>query len=213
MKKKIIIGSCVIAILAIFSTVIIFNVNTGKSKFTSINGDSNGGNAGNVLYSEIRYNEEELINNSDLIVRCIFTGEKETKKISSKTKNGRGEETEFEAPVTTYKMKTVESLKGSVKNEFEVPFMGNGNSNFINGNEYVLFLNYNSEMDLYKLVSYNQGFNRIKQKNNDSKSSDIKSNASSKKVSPDETTEIESVDTKEVINYKLLKDKIKELEK
>lgn len=208
-----IIGSCVLVIIAVFSAIYMCNVNTGVAEDTSINSNLSGGNSGNALYSEIRYHEDELINNSDVIVRCIFTGEKETKKVTALTKNGRGEDMKVTAPVTTYKMKTVESLKGSVNDEFDFGLMGTGDNNFKKDGEYVLFLNYNSQNNTYRLVSYSQGFNKIKQKNTNAKSSDIKSVASSKTVVPDESTEIESVDTNEVINYKALKDKIKELEK
>ena len=207
-----IIGACLLAV-AVFSTVFICNVNKGAATDTSTNNSLSDGNSGNVFYSETRYNQDELINNSELIVKCVFTGEKETKKVTALSKNGRGEDMKVKGAITTYKMKTVESLKGSVNDEFEFGLMGTGDNNFKKDGEYVLFLNYNSYNNTYRLVSYSQGFNRIKQKSTASKSSDIESDASNKTVSQDETTEIESVDTNEVINYKDLKNKIKELEK
>jgi hypothetical protein len=209
LKKKMIIGACAVIAIALFSTIYVCNTNTETDTNTNTNIDSklNDENSGSVSYSEIRYDQDKLINNSDLIVRCIFTGEKETKSISSLTKNGRGEEDGFEAPVTTYKMKTVESLKGSVNDEFEFILLGTGDRNFKKDGEYVLFLNYNSQKNIYKLVSYSQGFNKVKQESNNAQKSGALS------ASSDEPIEIQSVDTNEVMNYKELKEKIKELQK
>jgi len=217
LKRKIIIGAC--AAVAVFSMVYVCNTNTGMVKDTSTAEDTStdsklsGGGSGSGSFSEIRYSQDKLINESDVIVRCIFTGEKETKTITAVTKNGRGEETGLTAPVTTYKMKTVECLKGSVDDEFEFGLIGTGDRNFIKDGEYVLFLDYNSHNNTYKLVSYSQGFNKVKQESGNDQKSVTQSVSSDGKVSQDEPAEIESVDTNEVMNYQELKNKIKELEK
>ncbi len=217
MKRKVIPAVCVTAALVLlFAAYIINNVfkaqdtATAKAATTSMDNSSKA-NCGTSYFSEMRYDENTLIGSSDVIVRCIFTGEKETKNVTSLTQNGRGEDMEFEAPVTTYKMKTVESLKGSVEDKFEFGLIGTGDRNFIKGGDYVLFLNYNSELDKYKLVSYSQGFNRVKEISQEE--INAAKAAADGTLSQDQTIEIETVETNEVMNYLELKDKIKELEK
>ncbi len=211
MKRKIIPAACVAAVLLLFVAYIINNVYKYKDTATATAGISSEANSGSVHFSEIRYDQNTLINNSDVIVRCIFTGEKETKTVTALTKNGKGEDDGMVAPVTTYKMKTVESLKGSVEDKFEFGLIGTGDRNFIKGGDYVLFLNYNSELDKYKLVSYSQGFNRVKEIGREEINA-AKASADGT-LSQDQTIEIETVETNEVMNYLELKDKIKELEK
>ena len=219
LKRKIIIGACAAVAIAVFSIVYVCNTNTGMVKHTSTAEDTStdsklsGGSSGSGSFSEIRYGQDKLITESDVIVRCIFTGEKETETITSVTQNGRGEDMEFTAPVTMYRMKTVESLKGSVDDEFEFRLIGTGDRNFKKDGEYVLFLNYNSEKNIYKLISYSQGFNRVKRESGNDQKSVTQSVSSDETVSRDEPVEIESVDLNEVMNYKELKNKIKELEK
>jgi len=212
MKRKIIPAACLAAaVVLLFAAYTINNVYKAKDTANATADISSKANSGMGHFSEIRYDQNTLIDSSDVIVRCIFTGEKETKNITSLTKNGRGEDMEFEAPVTTYKMKTVESLKGSVDDKFEFGLIGTGDGNFIKGGDYVLFLNYNSELDKYKLVSYSQGFNKVreisKEEINAAKA------AADGTLSQDQTIEIETVETNEVMNYMDLKNKIKELEK
>ena len=211
MKRKIIPAACVAAVLLLFVAYIINNVYKYKDTATATAGISSEANSGSVHFSEIRYDQNTLINNSDVIVRCIFTGEKETKTVTALTKNGKGEDDGMVAPVTTYKMKTVESLKGSVEDKFEFGLIGTGDRNFIKGGDYVLFLNYNSELDKYKLVSYSQGFNRVKEISQEE--INAAKAAADGTLSQDQTIEIETVETNEVMNYLELKDKIKELEK
>ena len=211
MKRKIIPAACVAAVLLLFAAYIINNVYKYKDTANATAGISSEANSGSVHFSEIRYDQNTLINNSDVIVRCIFTGEKETKTVTALTKNGKGEDDGMVAPVTTYKMKTVESLKGSVDDKFEFGLIGTGDRNFIKGGDYVLFLNYNSELDKYKLVSYSQGFNRVKEISQEE--INAAKAAADGTLSQDQTIEIETIETKEVMNYLELKDKIKELEK
>ncbi len=208
MKGKVIIGVCGAVAIALFSTIYVYN--------TDLVGKSSGNSE--VNYSEEYYSQDELIKKSDLVVRCVYSGEKETKRVSAKTTNSEGKEVTVKGSVTTYKMKPVEKLKGSVSNEFEIGLMGSGNKNFEEGREYVLFLNKNGT-DKYRLTSYGQGLNKVKHKNSDSENnktksaSSLKSDSLNEYDSADESIEIESVETKEVINYKALKEKIKELDK
>ena len=211
MKRKIIPAACVAAVLLLFTVYTINYVYKYKDTATATAGISSEANSGSVHFSEIRYDQNTLINNSDVIVRCIFTGEKETKTVTALTKNGKGEDDGMVAPVTTYKMKTVESLKGSVEDKFEFGLIGTGDRNFIKGGDYVLFLNYNSELDKYKLVSYSQGFNRVKEIRQEE--INAAKAAADGTLSQEQTIEIETVETNEVMNYLELKDKIKELEK
>ncbi len=211
MKRKIIPAACVAAVLLLFTVYTINNVYKYKDTATATAGISSEANSGSVHFSEIRYDQNTLINNSDVIVRCIFTGEKETKTVTALTKNGKGEDDGMVAPVTTYKMKTVESLKGSAEDKFEFGLIGTGDRNFIKGGDYVLFLNYNSELDKYKLVSYSQGFNRVKEIRQEE--INAAKAAADGTLSQEQTIEIETVETNEVMNYLELKDKIKELEK
>ena len=212
MKRKIIPAACLAAaVVLLFAAYIIDNVYKAKDTANATAGISSETNSGTGYFSEIRCDQNTLINSSDVIVRCIFTGEKETKNVTSLTQNGRGEDMEFEAPVTTYKMKTVESLKGIASDKFDFILIGTGDRNFIKGGDYVLFLNYNSELDKYKLVSYSQGFNRVKEISQEE--INAAKAAADGTLSQDQTIEIETVETNEVMNYLELKDKIKELEK
>ncbi|OPX43276.1 hypothetical protein CLHUN_28240 [Ruminiclostridium hungatei] len=215
MKRKIIPAACVTAaIVLLFAAYIINNVCTDTATATAgITSMDNSGmaNCGTSYFSEMRYDENTLIGSSDVIVRCIFTGEKETKTVTALTKNGKGEEDGMVAPVTTYKMKTVEGLKGSVDDKFEFGLIGTGDGNFVKGGDYVLFLNYNSELDKYKLVSYGQGINRVKEITRAGEGTAISSADGT--MSQDGNIEIETIETNEVMNYLELKNKIKELEK
>ncbi len=216
MKRKIIPAACVAAVLLLFAAYTINNAYkaqytaSAKAGTTSMDNSSKA-NCGTSYFSEMRYDENTLIGSSDVIVRCIFTGKKETSNITSLTKNGRGEDMEFEAPVTTYKMKTVESLKGFVEDKFEFGLIGTGDRNFVKGGDYVLFLNYNSTLDKYKLVSYGQGITRVR--NITREVDDTAISSADGTTSQDGNIEIETIETNEVMNYLELKDKIKELEK
>jgi hypothetical protein len=201
LNRKVIIGVCGAMAIALFSTIYVYNTNLASKS----SGNSE------VNYSEVYYSRDELIKNSDLVVRCVYSGENETKRVSAKTTNSEGKEVIVKGTVTTYKMKPVEKLKGSVNNEFEIGLMGSENKNLEKGSEYVLFLNKN-DTDKYKLTSYGQGLNKVKHKNSDSENNKTKSDTLIQSDSSDESIEIESVETKEVINYKALKEKIKELD-
>ena len=212
MKTKIIPVACLaVAVVLLFAAYIINNVYKAKDTANATADVSSEANSGSVHFSEIRYDQDSLINDSELIVRCIFTGEKETKKVTALSKNGRGEDMEIKGAITTYKMKTVESLKGSVDDEFEFGLIGTGDRNFKKDSEYVLFLNYNSHNSTYTLVSYSQGFNRVKEISKEE--INAAKAAADGTLSQDQTIEIETVETNEVMNYMDLKNKIKELEK
>ncbi len=211
MKRKIIPAACVAAVLLLFTVYTINNAYKAKDTATATAGMSSKANCGTSYFSEMRYDEDTLIGNSDVIVRCIFTGEQETKTVTALTKNGKGEDDGMVAPVTTYKMKTVESLKGFVEDKFEFGLIGTGDRNFVKGGDYVLFLNYNSQLDKYKLVSYSQGFNRVREITPEGEGTAISSADGT--TSQDGNIEIETIETNEVMNYLELKDKIKELEK
>ena len=211
MKRKIIPAACVAAVVLLFAAYTINNAYKAKDTANATADMSSKANCGTSYFSEMRYDENTLIGSSDVIVRCIFTGEKETKTVTAMAKNGRGEDSGITAPVTTYKMKTVESLKGSVEDKFEFGLIGTGDRNFIKGGDYVLFLNYNRELDKYKLVSYGQGITRIR--NITREGDDTAISSAHGTASQDGNIEIETVETKEVINYLDLKNKIKELEK
>ncbi len=212
MKRKIILTACAVAALVLlFAAYIIDDFYKAKDTANATADMSSKANCGTSYFSEMRYDENTLIGSSDVIVRCIFTGKKETRNITSLTKNGRGEDMEFEAPVTTYKMKTVESLKGSVEDKFEFGLIGTGDRNFVKGGDYVLFLNYNSQLDKYKLVSYGQGITRVR--NITREGDDTAISSADGTTSQDGNIEIETVETNEVMNYLDLKHKIKELEK
>ncbi|MHB8064846.1 MAG: hypothetical protein ACYDG2_19850 [Ruminiclostridium sp.] len=198
MKIRMIIGVCGAIAIALLSTAYVWNINSDSK--------ASGDNAVNVDFSEIRLSQDELIKDSDLIVRCIFNGEKETKRVSAKTKNSKGHEVTVKGSVTTYKMKSVENLKGSVNNEFEIGLMGSGDKNLEKGGEYVLFLDENGSDGRYRLVSYGQGFNKVKLKSSGSENDIMNPD------SLDQPVEIETIETKEVMNYKDLKERIKELE-
>jgi hypothetical protein len=202
MKRKIFTSACTFVLIALLSVLNVSDgILKGKDGESIYAGKSSFSGAS---FSEIRLSPDELINKSGLIVRCIFSGKKETKIVSSLTTNGKGEETGFEAPVTTYKMKTVDCLKGSVNKQFVFGLIGTGDRNFEKNGEYVMFLNYNSHNKTYTLVSYSQGLTKVKKKDNGSAKSlsDLK----------DEEIEILS-QAGELTELKQLKEKIKELEK
>lgn len=210
MKKKVIIGACAVVAIALFSTAYICNINSDSkaSKDNSANASFNTANSVKANFSEMRLSDAELIKQSDLVVRCIFKGEKETKERTHEVTGGDGKEQSLTALVTTYKMKLVETLKGSVNKNFDVVTFGGGNEYLETGDEYLLFLHYNKTEDTYTLVSYGQGLNIVKQKENSSKKNITEAD------SLDDAIEIKSAETKvEVMNYKELKQKIKELDK
>jgi hypothetical protein len=173
--------------IVLISTIIIY------SNHSNIKQSENSASAN---FSEIRFSKDELINKSDLIVRCKFTGKVETKLISSKVENSQGKIINFEAPVTTYKMRSIEALKGSSNDEFIIGTMGDSESFIQKDEEYVLFLQNTPEDDKYRLTSFGQGLNKVKKKD--------------KSSSLDESIDIESLGN-ENFNYKELKDKIKDL--
>ncbi|PYG84883.1 hypothetical protein LY28_03504 [Ruminiclostridium sufflavum DSM 19573] len=178
-----------------------------------INNKANTEKSLEVAFNESKASQAELIEDSDIIVRCVFEGEPKTENKTAMTTGADGKEFTITSPVTAYKMKLVENLKGVVNNEFEIGLIGSKDNKIENGAEYVLFLDKSNENGSYRLVSYNQGFNKVKQKSSDLKNSTEKFTSVLTSDSTDESIEIESVATKEIINYKALKDKIKELDK
>ena len=194
--------------VVLFFTAYIFNLNN----------DANTDKSLKVAYNESRASQDKLIEDSDIIVRCVFEGEAKTETKTALTTGADGKEFTITSPVTAYKMILVENLKGFANDEFEVGLIGSADKNFVKGVEYVLFLD-NSDTDgRYKLVSYNQGLNKVKHKKNGVENSKTKSasllesNSLNEANSSDESIEIESATTKEVIDYKSLKEKIKELD-
>jgi hypothetical protein len=219
LKNKIIIGVCAAMTLALLSTAYVCNMNSesGANLGSAVNNVSKQklkktGDGVKADFSEIRLNQDQLIKASDLVVRCIFSGEKAKEDRTSITKDGNGKEFSVTLPVTTYKMKLIENLKGKADVEFEVGTLGSGYEYLETGDEYVLFLVKNKN-DTYTPLSYSQGLNILRQKNSDSKNIAVDSAVSDVSVFPDDALEIKSAETNEVINYKQLKEKIKELEK
>jgi hypothetical protein len=216
LKRKIIIGACTVVAIALFSTAYVCNINSESkaSKDTSANTSLSKNNSVGADFSEVRYSQDDLIKNSGVVVRCTFGGEKETKERTTMTTNTKGHKYSITALVTTYKMKLVESLKGSPEKYIDVVTLGSGNEHLETGEVYVLFLNKNKSEDTYRLISYSQGLNIVKQKNNSSGSERTEESASlTGAVLSDESIEIQSAETREVMNYKELKDRIKALEK
>ncbi len=192
MKKKIFIVILGYMVISLLCSVYITNLNSDKEVSNSYP---------TVLFSEVYLSQEELIAKSDLIVVCKFNGKKETKIVSSKPNSEKGE-SGLEAPVTTYKMKPIEVLKGSVNDEFIINTFGGADSFLEKGESYILFLNINPD-NTYRLVSNGQGMNKVTFKN---KSLPIN----------DEINDVDiGIQTKnnEAFNYKMLKDKIQELKK
>lgn len=181
-------------VIALLCTVYIFNTNLNSDKEVNKNYPT-------VFFNEVYLSEDELIAKSDLIVMCKFNGEKETKIVSSKPNNDKGE-SGFEAPVTTYKMKPIEVLKGSVNDEFIINTFGGADSFLEKGESYVLFLNINPD-NTYKLVSNGQGMNKVTLKNKSLPINDAINDAE---------IDIQSKNN-DAFNYKVLKDKIQELRK
>jgi hypothetical protein len=142
LNRKKIIGLCgVVAILIAFiSTMYIHNTISGKKPDEKASGNKSG-----VYFSEVYYSQEQLIDKSDLVVKCEFKGEKETKIVSGMTSDGNGKQSRVEGTVTRYKMKTVEVLKGSADKEITVLIAGEGDDRLQKGEEYVLFLTKNPD--------------------------------------------------------------------
>ena len=182
LKKIFFVSFCGIMLITLLITIHLISVNTN-------NEISN--NYPTAMYSEIRYSQDDLVTKSDLIVRCTFKGDKETKMVSSKPKNN--DESGFEAPVTTYKMKLIEVLKGFEDKDITINSLGGPDSYFEKGTEYLLYLSKNPD-NTYKLVSFSQGLNKVKK---------------SDKSDSDDSITIESK-SNDKINYKELKEKIKE---
>lgn len=182
MKKRIVLGFCTAVAVIVLSTTYVNKLND----VTSVDKPMN------VAFSESRFSQDELIEKSDIIVRCAFIGKTKTEIKTAYTSGSDGKEFTITSPVTEYSMKLVENLKGIANNEFKIGLIGGTNKNFENGVEYVLFLDKSDTDGGYKLVSYNQGFNKAKYKD-DGTSNSI-----------EQPIEIESVTTKEVINYKEL---------
>lgn len=193
--KKIISVICGVAIIALFATLYVFNfglnskVSDENISFSEVNEETS-----SVHFSEIRISQDELINESDLIVRCKFSGNKNKIKVTAETSEGYA---------TIYKMESVEDLKGSSNKNFELGMFGDGDKKLENGDEFLLFLCKNPN-GVYRLVSYSQGFNKIKQKDT--------GRVNTLSASED-TSEIQSFETDEVMNLKELKNRIKGLEK
>ena len=209
MKKKLIIGICTAVVISLFTTVYLYNVRLNsvgsEIKSTDI------GSSVKANFSEIRLSQDDLIKNSDIIVRCVFKGDKETKDRTRMTTGGDGKENSITIPVTTYKMKLVENIKGTVGKNFDVVTAGGGNEYLESGDEYILFLTDNKSQGTYTLVSYSQGLNIVKQKESNSEKNKKDSATLNQTDSTDEV--IESAETKEVVRISDLKKKIKELEK
>lgn len=193
--KKIILVICGVVLIALLSTLCVFKFGL-KSKvsdenvtFSEVNEETS-----SVHFSEIRMSQDELINKSDLIVRCKFSGNKNKTKVTAKTSEGYA---------TIYEMRSIEDLKGSSNKNFELGMFGDGDKKLEKGDEFLLFLSKNPN-GVYRLISYSQGFNKIRQKSTGS--------VNTLSVSED-TSEIQSFETDEVMNLKELKDKIRELEK
>lgn len=190
MKNKMIVGILGLIVISLLCSVYMFNIYLNE-KEVSVNYPT-------VYFSEVYLSEDELISKSDLIVMCKFNGKKETKIVSSKPNSEKGE-SGLEAPVTTYKMKPIEVLKGSVNDEFIINTFGVADIFLQKGESYVLFLNKNPD-DTYKLVSNAQGMNKVTNKN---KSLHINDSFN------DEEIYIQSKNN-EVFNYNMLKNKIQE---
>ncbi|OPX43977.1 hypothetical protein CLHUN_22200 [Ruminiclostridium hungatei] len=192
--KKIILVICGVALIALLSTLYVFNsglnskVSDENISFSEVNEETS-----SIHLSEIRISQDELINESDLIVRCKFSGNKNKVKVTAETSEGYA---------TIYKMKSVEDLKGSSNKNFELGMFGDGDKKLEKGDEFLLFLCKNPN-GVYRLVSYSQGFNKIRQKNT----------GSVNLSDSEDTSEIQSFETDEVMNLKELKNRIKELEK
>ncbi len=194
MKKNILV-ICGVVLIALLSTLYVFNfglnskVSDENISFSEINEETS-----SIHFSEIRMSQDELITKSDLIVRCKFNGNKNKQKVTAKTSEGYA---------TIYKMKSVEDLKGSSDKNFELGMFGDGDKKLEKGDEFLLFLCKNPN-GVYRLVSYSQGFNKIRQKSTDSVNTLSDS---------EDTSEIQSFETDEVMNLKELKYRIKALEK
>lgn len=193
--KKIISVISGVALLALLSTLYVCNfvlinkVSDENISFSEVNEETS-----SIQFSEIRFTLDELINKSDLIVRCKFSGNKEKRHIKAETSEGYA---------TIYEMKSTQDLKGSSNNNFELVMFGDGDKKLEKGDEFLLFLCKNPN-GIYRLVSYSQGFNKIREKNSGSQSTLTDS---------EDTSELQSFETDEVMNLKELKKRIKELEK
>lgn len=125
------------ALLAAFLLSLFFMGN-GSDEYTS---------ESTVIVDEISLSFQQLVEQSDVIVGCEYSGKKETRLMYSKR---------IVVPVTRYKMKKIEVLKGSIKKEFTIGMLAGRDNKLQKGKEYVLFLIKNPD-DTYKLVSYAQG--------------------------------------------------------
>lgn len=215
MKRKVVISICSVATVALLLPVYMFYNNIDNNE--SINNSVSSVDSVKTNLSEIRVTQEQLIKSSDLIVRCKFQ-EKRTKDRKRDIKNEDGSVVTVTEPATTYKLKVLQFLKGSADKYIEVATAVGGNEHLETGDEYVLFLDYKEQYDVYIMVSLGQGVNIAMYEKDNSKG--IKgSDSESKAASPDtslsgsEPVEIQSAETSEVMDYKQLKDKIKELDK
>jgi len=192
--KKFFLVICGVALIALLPLYMFnFGLNSKVSdeniSFSEVNEETS-----SIHFSEIRISQDELINESDLIVRCKFSGNKNKIKVTAETSEGYA---------TIYEMKSVEDLKGASNKNFELGMFGDGDKKLEKGDEFLLFLCKNPN-GVYRLVSYSQGFNKIRQKNTGSVNTFSDS---------EDTSEIQSFETDEVMNLKELKDRIKALEK
>jgi hypothetical protein len=96
---------------------------------------------------EISLSFTQLVDQSDVIVGCKYSGKKETEMVYSK---------DIDGPVKRYKMKKIEVLKGSIKKDFTMIMPAGLDDKLQKGEEYALFLNINPD-ETYRLVSYRQG--------------------------------------------------------
>lgn len=193
--KRIILTISGVALIVLLSTIYIFNfgLNSDVSDENIIFYQADE-QTSSILFSEIPLTQNELINQSDLIVRCKFSGHKNKRNVTAKTSEGH---------VTIYKMKSVESLKGTCNKYFELGMFGDGDKALETDDEFILFL-CKSPDGVYGMVSYSQGINIIRQRNTDSMNTISNS---------EDTSEFKSIETNTVINLKELKNRIKQLER
>jgi Na+-transporting NADH:ubiquinone oxidoreductase subunit NqrC len=215
MKIKVIISICLVAAVALLSAAYMYFNNIYNNE--SINNSDSNIHSVKAGLSEMRVTQEQLIKSSDLIVRCKFY-KKITKDIKRNIINEDGSVSAVTEPATTYKLKVLEALKGTANKYIEVATAAGGNEQLETGDEFVLFLEYKEQYDVYILVSLGQGLNIVRYEKDNSKG--IKnSNSENEAIPPDaslsvdEPVEIRSAETKEVMVYKQLKEKIKELDK
>lgn len=141
MKNKKLIGIISIIIFAVVIGVVIINPFNSSNDLWDIN----------ISFSEPFFSVKEIAEKSDVIVQG---------KIVSKKKG--------KAPSIVYTVEVIDSIKGQPAKKI---VFGTIKSNKLTeqiekGEEYVLFLTHYEKND-YKLLSYGQGVNKIKQAGND----------------------------------------------